>query len=149
MPTVRLSDHFTLEEMTLSETAARRDLDNTPPPEIVAQLRETAVLLEKVRALLGNHPVIVTSGYRAPAVNAIVGGAKNSAHMTGRAADFIVPAFGLPIEVCRILLEPFVEDLGIDQLIFEYRQWAHIASGDAPRHHVLTIDERGTRLGFG
>jgi zinc D-Ala-D-Ala carboxypeptidase len=148
MPTIRLSEHFTLDELTVSQTAARKGLDNTPPPEVVVQLRETAALLEKVRALLGNHPVIVTSGYRAPAVNAIVDGAKNSAHMTGRAADFIVPAFGPPIEVCRTL-EPFVADLGVDQLIFEYSQWTHIASGDPPRHQVLSVDERGTRLGFG
>jgi zinc D-Ala-D-Ala carboxypeptidase len=144
MPSTKLSEHFTLEEFTASQTAARKGIDNTPSPEIVAQLRNTSAMLEKVRALLGGVPVIISSGYRSPALNALVGGAKSSAHMTGRAADILVPAFGTPIEVCDALCWR-LEELGVDQLIYEFNSWTHIATSEQPRHEVLTIDQFGTR----
>jgi len=141
-----LSAHFSLAELTVSETAARRGLDNTPSADTVANLRRTAELLEAVRALLGK-PVIVISGYRSPEVNRAVGGAVFSQHMVGQAADFVVPAFGSPLEVCRAIAaaEPAID---FHQLIHEFRAWVHISWSDAPRHHALTIDAAGTRLGL-
>jgi zinc D-Ala-D-Ala carboxypeptidase len=146
MPTARLSTHFTLEEFVTSQTAARKGIDNTPSAEIITQLRATAELLERVRTILGGVAVIISSGYRSPALNAIVGGVASSAHLVGRAADILVPSFGTPLEVCRAI-EPHVADLGIDQLIFEFEAWTHIGTAPQPRHQVLTIDRLGTRLG--
>jgi hypothetical protein len=148
MPSIQLSAHFTLEEFTSSQTAARKSIDNTPSPEIVTHLRATAALLERVRAILGNVPVIISSGYRSPALNAIVGGVPSSAHLSGRAADILVPTFGTPMEVCSAI-EPHVAELGIDQLIFEFEAWTHIGTADQPRRQVLTIDRFGTRFGLG
>lgn len=139
-----LTPHFTLDELTASQTAARLGLDNTPPPEMVAALKRTAELLEEVRALLGK-PVLVSSGYRSPAVNRAVGGAANSAHMLGCAADFSSPSFGSPIDICRAIAR---SDIAFDQLIHEFRAWVHIAWAPNPRKMVLTVDTAGTRPGL-
>lgn len=120
---MQLSPHFTLAEFTVSETAARQGIDNTPTPEIIANLKRLTERLEKVRAVF-NAPVLITSGYRSPALNAAVGGVKNSAHTTGCAADFIVPSQGPPLQVAiRISNFPGVF---YDQLIVEYNQWVHL-----------------------
>ena len=141
---MNLTPHFTLEELTASQSAARLGLDNTPPPEMVDALKRTAQLLEEVRALLGK-PVLVSSGYRAPAVNRAVGGAANSAHMLGCAADFSCPAFGSPLDICRAIAR---SGIAFDQVIHEFRAWVHIAWAPQPRRQVLTIDGAGTRYGL-
>jgi hypothetical protein len=131
-----LSAHFTLEEMILSQTAARKGIDNTPSPQIVANLRKTAALLEEVRTLLG-VPILVSSGYRCPALNKAVGGAKNSAHMLGLAADFTAPAFGTVLQVARKIA---ASPIAFDQIIHEYGTWVHIGlREDAPRRQSLSI----------
>src|SRR2546427_11786092 len=79
-----LSTHFSLEELVASEVATRRGLDNTPPNEVMPNLSRLAEGLELVRAALANHPVHVTSGYRSPRLNQMIGGAKNSMHTLGR-----------------------------------------------------------------
>lgn len=138
---MNLTPHFTLEELTASQSAARLGLDNTPPPPMIDALRRTAQLLEQVRALLGK-PILVSSGYRAPEVNRAVRGAANSAHMLGCAADFSCPSFGSPLAICR---EIAGSDIAYDQLIHEFRAWVHIAWSPQPRRMVLTIDGAGTR----
>ena len=87
---MQLTKHFTLAELTNSSTAQRLGLSNTAPPEIVPRLLRTAEMLERIRATLG-VPVIVTSGYRAPAVNRAVGGVTSSDHIQGHAADIVAP----------------------------------------------------------
>jgi zinc D-Ala-D-Ala carboxypeptidase len=145
---MNLSPHFTLEEMTASQTAARLGIDNTPAPAELGELQKTAELLERVRAVT-ERPVFITSGYRAPAVNQAVGGAASSAHMWGGAADFIVPGYGSPLEVARFLAT-FAESLDFDQLIHEYGGWVHIgrAREGKARRQLLTIDTSGTRYGL-
>jgi zinc D-Ala-D-Ala carboxypeptidase len=143
-----LSKNFTLEEFTDSQTAARKHINNAPPAQELVNLKRTAEVMEKVRTLLGDKPILVSSGYRSPAVNAAVGGSKSSAHMSGLAVDFSCPGFGTPKHICKTL-EPHMKALGVDQLIHEYNQWIHLGlSAGAPRHMALTIDNRGTRNGF-
>lgn len=128
LPPGYLSPNFTLAELTASDTADAQGIDNTPPPDVVAELWRTAALLEKIRACCGDNPVTVTSGYRCPALNAAVGGASNSAHLYGCAADIVIPGFGDPLAVCRAV-EPYVVAWGIDQLIFESgggAVWCHV-----------------------
>lgn len=144
----QLTPHFALSEFTVSETAARKGYDNAPPQWVSANLKRTAEALEKVRSILGDKPVLITSGYRSPQLNKAVGGSKNSAHQHGLAVDFICPGFGDPRAVCKAL-EPHMAELGIDQLIHEYDTWVHLGlSASAPRHMALTIDGKGTRTGF-
>ena len=130
-----LSPHFTLEEMTASQEAARRGIDNTPSEQIIANLRVMCDKLEAVREFLG-RPMIVSSGYRCPELNTAIGGAPNSAHMTGFAVDFICPAFGSPVAVCRA-----IENSGLqyDQLIHEYARWTHLSFAPQQRRESLTI----------
>lgn len=125
-----LSNHFSLDELTATQ---HREVDNRAPPEIVATLRETAERMEAVRALLEN-PIHVNSGYRSPALNRAVGGAKTSAHMTGHACDFICPGFGSPLQVCRAL---DASAIAFDQII-EEGTWVHISFDPKMRRQVLT-----------
>lgn len=133
----------------MSETATRRGLINVPRAgsRERANLTTTAEKMEEVRAILNNHPIIITSGYRSAEVNRVVGGSKGSAHIAGLAADFICPDFGTPLAVCRAL-QSHVVDLGIDQLIHEFETWVHLGLRDPPRHQCLTIGVKGTREGF-
>jgi zinc D-Ala-D-Ala carboxypeptidase len=146
----KLTEHFTLQEFTDSQTAARKSINNVPPvgsPERKNLLR-TAEVMEKVRTLLGDKPILISSGYRGPSLNAAVGGSKNSAHMSGLAIDFSCPSFGTPRAICK-KIEPHMEELGVDQLIHEFETWVHLGlTGGAPRHMALTIDAKGTRHGF-
>lgn len=145
-----LTKHFTLEEMTDSQTAARQGLHNVPAlgtPER-ANLERTAQLMEEVRTILGDKPILISSGFRAPAVNAAVGGSKTSAHMSGLAVDFTCPGFGTPLQICKAL-QPHMRKLGIDQLIHEFDTWVHLGlTAGAPRHMAMTINHRGTQTGF-
>jgi zinc D-Ala-D-Ala carboxypeptidase len=146
----QLTEHFALSEFTDSQTAARRGIDNVPPlgtPER-ANLQRTAEVMEEVRALLGGHPILISSGYRNAWVNSAVGGSKNSAHLSGLAVDFSCPGFGTPLAICKHL-HPHLKKLGIDQLIHEYATWVHLGlTGGEARHMALTIDTQGTRHGF-
>jgi zinc D-Ala-D-Ala carboxypeptidase len=138
----KLSAHFTLDEMTVSQEAARRGIDNTPPAEALAALRVTAQALEAVRVRLGCAPIIVSSGYRCPELNRIVRGSKDSQHMMGQAVDFICPAFGNPTEIAAALRDSGIE---YDQLILEFGRWVHISFVPRPRYMALIIDTYGTR----
>lgn len=138
----KLTEHFALSELVASQTAARRQIDNTPSPAIVKNLTRTAQLLERVRVLLGSKPILISSGYRSPTLNEAVGGAKTSAHMQGLAADFTCPGFGTPLDICHRLASLGVE---FDQLIQE-GTWVHIGlspDGQKPRRQVLTAHFSG------
>lgn len=136
---MQLTAHFSLEELIASETAARSGVDNTPPANLMPNLRALAEGLEQVRAALGGRAIHVTSGYRCAALNAAIGGAKNSMHMQGLAADILCPAFGVPLEVCRAIV---AAKLRPDQVIHEFGKWCHVAfaaPGAKPRGELLTI----------
>lgn len=146
---MRLTEHFDLSEFTLSQTASRYGLDNTPNDEIIQNLHSVAETMEDVRKILGK-PILISSGYRSSVVNRLVGGASSSFHVKGLAADFTCPGFGNIDSVCRALL-PNMEELGIDQLIKEFNSWVHLGledHGAAPRYMALTIDSDGTRIGI-
>lgn len=119
---MKMSDHFTLEEFSFSEAAARLGLNNTPTPAIVRNLELVAAVMEQIRRLLGDRPIVINSGYRSPEVNRAVGGVGTSAHCRGLACDFVCPAFGAPAEVALAILK---SDIEYDQLILEYG-WVHV-----------------------
>lgn len=133
----RLTDHFTLAELTVSQEGTRAGLSNEPTAEAWSNLLLLAQELERVRTLLGNTPIVITSGYRSPAVNSLVRGDRKSAHMQGLAADFIAPYFGSPKAICQAIQR---SRLPFDQLINE-GTWVHIGFaplGTEPRRQVLT-----------
>ncbi len=140
---MKISDHFTSEELSFSEAAARLGLDNTPTAVILTNLGLVAAVMERIRTLLGNSPIVVHSGYRSPEVNQAVGGVITSAHCHGLACDFVCPAFGTPAEVALTILK---SDIEYDQLILEYG-WVHVGlaqHGVLPRQEALTKRSAGT-----
>lgn len=144
---MQLTPHFTLAELTASETAARLGIDNTPPLAVMADLRATALMLEKVREILGG-PILISSGYRCLALNRALRSKDTSAHVAGRAVDFTCPSFGTALQVAQRLAQRQAE-LEFDQLIHEFGRWVHIGrAAGAPRGQLLTIDASGTRTGL-
>ncbi len=134
-----LTTHFSLEELTVSETAARKGIDNTPGATELRNLKRLAETLEKLRSALGNKPILVTSGYRSPALNAAIGGSKSSRHMQGLAVDFIAPGCGTVMQTARAVIGCGVE---FDQAIYEFGRWLHFGLspiGNTPRGEVLSI----------
>jgi hypothetical protein len=131
---MNLSEHFHLDEFTFSQTAIRNAIPNIPSPEIIGNLKDTADGMEKVRGLLGNKPISITSGYRSPKLNAAVGGSKTSAHMLGYACDFICPSYGRPIAIVKKIKD---SDIEFDQVIQE-GTWVHISFDPKNRKQVLT-----------
>ena len=143
---MNLSKNFTLEEMIHSQAASRLGIDNTPTKDVMAALKNTADNLELVRGLLG-HPIVISSGYRSPAVNKALGGAPNSQHVRGEAADILCPGFGAPTAIMKVLIRSTVP---YDQCILEYPTsanggWIHISFGNRNRRQNLVVDSQGTR----
>ena len=142
---MQLSEHFTLEELTRSEVAERKGLDNTPNAVEVSNLVRLAGLLEEVRALL-NKPILLNSGFRSKAVNDSVGSRDTSQHRIGCAADIRVSGM-TPDEVVRAIIDA---KLPFDQLIKEFDSWTHISvpssALDKARAQALIIDRKGTRV---
>lgn len=135
---MQLSPHFTLEELTRSQTATRLGLANVPSPIVVDNLKLTAARLEQVRTALGGKPILIDSGFRSIAVNARVGSQSTSAHCKGLAVDFICPEFGSPLSICMAIM---AAGIVFEQLIFE-GTWVHLAVSPAgqtvARNEVLT-----------
>jgi len=89
--------------------------------------------------------VYVTSGYRSFSVNSMVGGSLNSAHMDGRAADFVVP--GMEIHEYSGIVRLACESLPVGKLIYEFGEWLHVQIeplGVIPRRIYLSA-ERGDK----
>lgn len=132
---MNLTPHFTLAEMTVSQTAARKGLSNEPTERALENLIKIAYTMEDVRALLGSKAISVSSGYRSIAVNKAVGGSNTSAHVDGLACDFICPAFGSPLAICKLIAKSGIK---FDQLI-EEGTWVHISIDPRMRQQVLTM----------
>jgi len=139
-----LTSHFSLDEFTASQTAARLGIDNTPNAQALANLIRTAGLLEQVRALFGK-PIRVSSGFRCDLLNAHVSGSIKSQHITGCAVDFTVQGVSIDDTIAAII----ANDLPYDQLIHEFSSWIHISvpshTTNNPRKQALIIDRNGTR----
>lgn len=112
---MKLTPNFTLEEFCRSETAERLNLDNTPPPLILARLGVVAFGMEGVKRLANGAAILVKSGYRNAAVNAAVGGTSTSDHMDGWCCDFVAAGI-TPLDMARRIAE---SPLVWDQLILE------------------------------
>ena len=127
------SEYFTLAELTASNTAIRRGINNVPTGAALQALTYTASRMDSVRKLLG-HPIRASSGYRSPALNKVIGGSNNSAHTLGYAVDFTCPAFGDPLAVCKAIIASGIQ---YDQLIYE-GTWVHISFDPRNRMENLT-----------
>jgi len=155
---IKLSPNFWLSEFELSTTAVRLGLRNEADGAQISNLKRVAGCGEQIRSLLGNVPILISSGLRTLIVNGVVKGliapdqiaqlgtrpelmarlrADTSAHKDGRAMDFTAPGFGSPREVVQRLMD---SGLAFDQLIYEGR-WVHFGLakvGEEPRKQVMT-----------
>lgn len=122
---MNLTQNFTINELTYSVTANANKIDNRPSIQVIANLKALCEnVLQPLRDYLG-CPVKVTSGFRCAVLNKKIGGTKNSQHLYGQAADFIVPQKNLKDVYNYIKL-----NLPYDQLLFEYTKsdkWIHVS----------------------
>jgi zinc D-Ala-D-Ala carboxypeptidase len=146
---MKLTKNFSLGEMTKSQTALRRGIDNTPTPD---KLDPLILLCQKVLQPVRDHfdrPVTITSGYRSPELCAAIGSKITSQHTKGQAADFEVPGVS-NMEVAQWI----ADNCEFDQLILECftggnTGWIHCSYVHEPRKELLTYDrENGYRKGL-
>ena len=139
----KLSPHFTLGEMTRSES--HPEVYNIPSHEAIANLKHLCQWLEVLRERSGG-PVRINSGYRSPQLNRKRGGAASSNHLTGCAADIRVTGFEQAIRYAAILLDYADEShQEFDELLVERNRygaiWLHFAVRFREnRHKVLYIN---------
>ena len=140
-----ISKHFTLNELMKSQTALRLGLDNTPDNDALEALTALCEnVLEPVREHYG-LPVVVSSGYRSPAVNKAIGSKSTSQHTKGEAADIEIPG------IDNLELYYWIAiNADFDQAILEYYNgepssgWVHVSYvGDDNRNQTLRIDKGG------
>ncbi len=142
---MQLTRHFSLAELTASETAERLGLANVPATRAHRDnLQRLAEALEAVRGIW-RRPVTVISGYRSPAVNRAVGGVATSDHALGLAADIRVQG----IEGADVAAGIAASAIGFDQVIwYRLSGSVHFGIGARMRRQVWTnpTNRAGARL---
>ena len=112
---MKLSGHFSLAELTKSQTATRKGIDNKPTLDHIENLTELCTqVLEPTRRNFGK-PMVISSGYRSEELCEAIGSSKNSQHAKGQAADFEM--FGVDN---KELAKYIKNNLVFDQLILEF-----------------------------
>ena len=130
------SDFFSLAELIKSSTATKHHIDNTPPADVIRNLQYGVdMVLDPLRRIYGK-PILITSGYRCPKLNTLVGGVTNSWQTQGNAADIHVASLTEATKLFSILQKiP-----SVDTVLFEHSssgQWLHVQWNmtKTPRHH--------------
>ena len=115
--------YFTIQELSDSDTAKKMNIHNEPDKEVEKNMHQLVnVVLDPARELLG-MPIRVNSGYRSKELNEVVGGAKRSYHLSGRAADITAGSISANRRLFAILRK-----LPHKELIWEKGGiWIHIA----------------------
>ena len=139
---MKLTTNFSLAELTASQTAARKGINNNPTAGQIENLKK---LCESILQPIRNHydaPVIVSSGYRSPELSIAIGSTINSQHCKGEAADIQVSGIDN-----KKLAEYIKNNLDFDQLILEFYKeeegphsgWVHVSYvGKGNRKESLT-----------
>lgn len=129
----RISANFRWVEVLSSEVAARRGISNIPTdPKVFESLRRIVLdVAEPARKRL-RRGIRISSGYRDPDVNRLVGGASNSDHLRGEALDLI------PLGASLLRLLDALSEGPFDKLIWEFGAWIHVSYyGDFPGSRLL------------
>ena len=128
---MKLSNNFSLNEMTKSQTATRKGISNNPSEDHMNNLKELCVnVLQRVRDHFG-RVVSVSSGYRSPALNEAIGGSPRSFHSHGMALDLDQDGRNKGVSNADVFF--FIkENLPFSELIWEFGNednpnWVHVA----------------------
>lgn len=145
---VQISPHFTLYELTHTESRVLLERNTFLGSQKLETLAALCGMLEHVRVLLGGHPLAIHSGFRCPELNQSIGGAAHSQHLTAQAADFHV--IGLPLREAFDRIRHAADQIKFGQLILEGHNgvdftWIHLSLGAPWRAadqcgEVLTFD---------
>ncbi|MCQ2255567.1 MAG: D-Ala-D-Ala carboxypeptidase family metallohydrolase [Bacteroidaceae bacterium] len=148
---MNLTQNFTLSELTRSETASRLHINNNPGTIPIQNLQKLCdSILQPLRNAYGK-PIFVNSGYRSPTLNKAIGGATNSQHMLGQAAD-ITARHSIQKGSDAAANHDYREEnkrlfnliislkLPFDQLIDEKNySWIHVSFGPRNRRQILHL----------
>lgn len=144
---MQLTKNFTLEEMIESQSGRRYNVKEqfNPPQQVINNLKELCEkVLQPIRDKVG--AIKISSGYRSPQVNKIVGGATSSQHLTGEAVDISGVNVNNKVLFDTIIKMMNDNNLPVDQIIWEYGTknnpaWVHVSytSDRKPRKQVLYI----------
>lgn len=134
--------HFTIEELYASDTAKKKGINNKPNLQQMNNLVYLAAyVLEPLRVAM-NEPIKIGSGFRCAALNKAVGGAWNSQHTKGQAADLCIDG---DIKKGRKWFEYIRKNLPFDQLIWERNPktgsyWVHVSYRADGKNRKQVID---------
>jgi len=146
---MKLTENFSLNELTKSQTAERKGIDNTPSAEHQDNLKSLCeMILQPIRDHFG-QVVSVSSGYRSPELCVAIGSSTNSQHAKGQASDFEI--FGISN---KELADYIDQNLDYDQLILEYWKgedepnsgWVHCSytNGNNRKQYLRAYKENGS-----
>jgi zinc D-Ala-D-Ala carboxypeptidase len=149
---MKLTENFTLAELTKSETAEKNNIDNTPDAEQIECLKQ---LCENILQPLRDDfqkPLVISSGFRSKKLALLVGSKTTSQHCKGQAADFTIPGIDN-----KKVFKHIIENLPMDQVILEYYKeddtkeysnegWIHCSYIPNGRGQALTKDDTGYKL---
>ena len=143
---MQLSENFSLNEFTKSDTAVRKGIDNTPNDDHLKSMKALCEnVLQKVRSHFGKS-VRITSGYRSPELCEAIGSSAKSQHAKGQAADFEIT--GIDNKDLAIWIR---DNVDFDQLILEFYTegdpnsgWVHCSYSDDNRKQVLSAKKTDT-----
>lgn len=121
---MQISKHLSLAEVSRSETAKRKGINNTPSGEHLENFKKLAEnVFEPIREHFG-VPIHISSGYRSKELNAAIGGSATSQHCSGEAIDIDMDGSASGITNAQVF--NFIKDnLNFDQLIWEIGR-AHV-----------------------
>lgn len=144
---MKLTNNFTLEELTKSQQAVRNGIDNTPDETVIKNLTELARnVLQPLRERLG-MPVSVSSGYRSVELNKVIGGSNTSEHCYGYAADIEIHGMSN-----KQLFDYIKANFKFTQLILEFYNpkdensgWVHVSynPSNLKKQCLMAVKENG------
>jgi len=143
LPDTKLTLDFNLYQFLHSQTAERipklREKQYSPSTDVVKEIKKTAILLQRIYDKLKTEyeddrvQIVISSGYRCPELNKMIGGSKTSDHMYGRAVDFKIILNGKESgNIYKKAIELIYNNFEFYQLIWEYGtnsqpSWLHLS----------------------
>ena len=150
---MKLSKYVSLAEVTRSDTAKRKGIDNSPTAEHLENLKVISEeVFDKIREYFG-VPIFISSGYRSAALNKAIGGSSTSDHNLGKALDLDQDGHGNGVTNADVF-NYIKSNLDFDQLIWEFGtdknpDWVHVGyRKGANRKQILKAVREGGKTKY-